>query len=388
MSSSSMVRLLPLCIVAFCGFTGFSILFPVIPKYAEEVLGAQSHLMVGLVVGTFYYVAALTMIPFGVLSDRTGRRILLVTGLFVCTVVPLLYIVVTSPLQLILVRGIHGLASASFIPAANAMVVDMSPPQRRGEAMGWFAAAIMTGFMVGPITGGFLLNSYGFNATFYACSFTTLLALLLILPWLRSMPEKPVLVVEAGGSAWGWLWQRRAFGALLTVSFIAFGSGTIVAFMPLYGERIGMTASHVGAIITAIYASSILLRAPAGILSDRIGRTVVILSGFVVSAAALALFSVFTTFPLLIVAGVVFGFGMGLAMTASFALVADLASLSARGLAMGAANSSLQAGLAIGATAMGGVAAVAGFESMFGICGAILAAGLVMVLFLIRRGSG
>lgn len=379
-----MARLLPLYLVGFCGYTGFSLLFPVIPQYAED-LGAPLFL-VGLAVGTFSYVTALTMIPFGMLSDRIGRRTILVTGLVLFTVAPLFYITVTSPLQLILVRGIHGLASAAFIPPATALVVDMSPPERRGEALGWFTGVAMMGFVFGPITGGFLLNSYGFDATFYACSLTSLLALLLILPWLRSMPGKPA-AVEVSESSWSWLWQRRAFGALLAPLFITFGSGTVVAFMPLYGEEISITASQVGILITAIYASSSLLRAPAGRLSDRIGRERVILCGFVISAAAIVFFSLLTSFSSLMVAGIVFGFGMGLAMPAAFALVADLAPLSARGLAMGAANSTLQAGLAIGATAMGGVAAATGFGSMFGICGAIMAAGLITVLFLIRPRS-
>ncbi len=378
------MRLLPLYIVGFCGYTGFSLLFPVIPKYAE-VLGTPLSL-VGLVVGTFSYVAALTMIPFGMLSDRVGRRALLVIGLVIYTVAPLFYLMVTSPLQLILVRGIHGLASASFIPVANALVVEISPLQRRGEALGWFTGATMMGFVVGPITGGFLLHSYGFDATFYACSLTSLLALLIILPWLKNMPGRPA-AVAVGESSWGWLWQRRAFGALLTPLFITFGSGAIVAFMPLYGEGLAITASQIGILITAIYASSALVRAPAGRLSDRMRRKTVILCGFVISVAGLAFISFPTSFPLLMVAGIVFGLGMGLAMPAAFALVADLAPLSARGLAMGTASSFLQAGLAIGATAMGGVAAVVGFQSMFQICGLSLAVGLIVVFFLIRRSS-
>ncbi len=384
MSSGGMVRLLPLFIVGLCGHIGWSILFPVVPLYADS-FGA-SVAIVGLVVGVSSYVAALTMIPFGFLSDRVGRRVIMVVGLLASILAPLLYIVVSTPLQLILVRGIHGLAVASFIPPANALVVDMSPPERRGEALGWFTTAIMVGFIIGPISGGFLLNSFGFDAAFYACSASALIGLLFILPWLRRMPGKPV-PMEAGESSWGWLWQRRAVGGLLTVLFIVFGSGTMVAFLPLYGGTMGITASQAGIIITAMYGSSALLRAPAGVLSDKIGREMVILCGFIISAAAIACFSFLTSFPLLMVAGIAFGFGMGLAMTASFALIADLASVNARGLAMGAANSSLQAGLAIGATAMGGVAAVAGFESMFGICGAVLAAGLIVVFFLVRHGS-
>ncbi len=384
MSSGGMVRLLPLFVVGLCGHIGVSILFPVVPLYADS-FGA-SVAIVGLVVGVSSYVSALTMIPFGILSDRVGRRVIMVVGLLTSILAPLLYIVVSTPFQLILVRGIHGLAAASFIPPANALVVDMSPPERRGEALGWFTTAIMVGFIIGPISGGFLLNSFGFDAAFYACSVSALIGLLFILPWLRGMPEKPVSV-GVGESSWSWLWQRRAVGGLLTVLFIVFGSGTIVAFTPLYEGTMGITASQAGIIITAMYGSSALLRAPAGILSDKIGREMVILCGFIISAAAIACFSFLTSFPLLMVAGIVFGFGMGLAVTASFALVADLASMNARGLAMGAANSSLQAGLAIGATAMGGVAAVAGFESMFGVCGAVLAAGLMVVFFLVRRGS-
>ena len=376
-----MLRLLPLYVVAFCGHAGFGLLFPVIPLYAEG-LGASLPL-IGVAVGAFSYAAALTMIPFGMLSDRLGRRGLMVVGLAMFTVAPLLYVWVQSPMQLILVRVFHGLASAAFIPPANALVVDMSPPERRGEAIGWFTAAIMIGFIVGPVSGGFLLNCCGFNATFYASSAASVLALLLILPWLKGMAGKPEQA-QAGDGFRAWLRQRRALGALVAVLFTVFGSGTIVAFLPLHGENISVTASQVGIIITAIYASSALLRAPAGILSDRIGREIVIVLGFVVSALSVASFALLGSFSLFIVAGAAFGAGMGLAMTASFALAADLASLNARGLAMGASNSALQAGLGIGATAMAGVAAAVGFESMFAICGAILAAGVLVTFLLVR----
>ena len=385
MSRMSLLRQLPLYAVAFLGHVGFGLLFPVIPVYAEGF--TSSLAIVGLAVGMFSYVAALTMIPFGTLSDRLGRRTILVVGLAMFTVAPLLYILIANPWQLILVRAFHGLAAATFVPPANALVVEMSPPERRGEALGWFTSAIMVGFIVGPVTGGFLLNLYGFDSTFYASSAVSLVALLLILPWLRGMGVKAAAMVEAVDSPWGWLRQRRAIGALLTVLFTVFGSGTIVAFMPLHGAGIGVTASEVGIVIIAMYASSTVVRAPGGILSDRMGREMVILFGFLVSAASIAFYSLVSSFPLLVVVGIAYGLGMGLAMTASFALVADVASLSARGLAMGAANSSLQAGLAIGATAMGGVAAATGFQSMFAICGAILAAALLAVLFLVGRGS-
>ena len=379
-----MVSLLPLYVLGFCSYISFTLLFPVIPQYATE-FGA-SVFQVGLVVGIYSYITAVTMIPFGMLSDRIGRRIPLIAGLIVYILSPLLYPLVSDVSMLMVVRAVHGLASAAFIPVAHALVVDMSPPHRIGETMGWYTASTQLSFIIGPMAGGFLLNYLGFNATFYACSAVPFLGLLFILPRLRTIPRKPA-IEEAVTSPWGWLRQRRAFGGLLTPFFITLGSGTIIAFMPLYGEGFGIETGRVGVIITVIYASSVVLRAPAGRLSDRIGRTPVILSGFLISAVALACMSFAASFPWLVAAGILFGLGMGLAMPASFALVADLSPVGQRGLAMGTASSFLQLGVAVGATAMGGVAGAMGLGTMFKICALILVAGLFLIFYLTRQRS-
>jgi len=252
--------------------------------------------------------------------------------------------------------------------------------------MGWYTASTQLSFIVGPIAGGFLLNYFSFDATFYACSVVPFLGLLFILPRLHAIPRRPA-VEEAAPSAWGWLRQQRALGGLLTPFFITLGSGTMIAFLPLYGEGFGIGIGRVGVIISVVYASSVVLRAPAGRLSDRIGRMPVILSGFLISAVALAGISFAASFPWLVAAGIFFGVGMGLAMPASFALVADLSPAGERGLAMGAASSFLQLGVAVGATAMGGVAGVAGLGTMFKICALALVVGLVLVFCLTRQRS-
>jgi MFS family permease len=130
--------LITLYIVAFVGFAGFSFMFPVIPLYATELGASVSQ--VGVIVATISYVTAFFLIPFGMLSDRFGRQKLLVGGLAVFTLAPLLYPLANNPGQLILVRAIHGLAAAAFLPTAIALVVDLTPEAKRGEAIGWYTA--------------------------------------------------------------------------------------------------------------------------------------------------------------------------------------------------------------------------------------------------------
>jgi len=351
------------------------------PLYATELGATVSQ--VGLIVAIYSYVTALILIPFGILSDRLGRRNFLIAGLVIFTLAPLLYPLAATPGQLILVRAIHGLASAALTPAAITSVIDLASKSQRGEAIGWYTTSTQLGLMAGPITGGFILNYLGFNAVFYSCSVISLLGLVFILSRLRAIPQGSAIEGTEDNS-WGWIKQRLIFAGLLTPFFIAIGSGTIAAYIPLYGESFGVTGTGAGLIITAIYISSALLRVPAGKLSDKVGRKLMIISGMAISVVSMALFSQFHSISQLCIVAIFFGIGMGIAAPASIALVADMASEGARGLSMGVTACLFQIGLAAGATAMGAVAGISSFEIMFLVCALCLAIGLLVVFGLMR----
>jgi MFS family permease len=374
--------LITLYIVAFVGYAGFSFMYPVIPLYATELGAPVSE--VGLIVATISYVTAFFLIPFGMLSDRFGRQKLLIGGLIVFTFTPLLYPLANSTIQLILVRAIHGLGAAAFLPAAIALVVDLTPATKRGTAIGWYTASLQLGLMAGPITGGFLASQFGFNAAFYGCAAISFIGLALALSRLRAIPDRPAVIPEEAGSPWSWLGQPLAIAVMLAPLLVALGSGTIGSYIPLYGIRFGMTEADAGAIITAVYASSALLRAPAGRLADRVDRRVLLSAGVGISAIAVSLFPFFHGLAQFIVIGIVFGIGMGLAMPASLAMAADYSSASGRGLSMAVPTFFFQIGMAIGPTVMGFVANARGYETMFLSCAASLAVGLFIMLGLMR----
>ncbi len=374
--------LITLYIVAFVGFTGFSFLFPIIPVYAAE-LGATVA-QVGLVVATISYVTAFFLVPFGILSDKFGRYNFLVGGLAIFAAAPLLYPLAKDPGQLIVVRAVHGLAAAAFLPAAIALVIDLTPEANRGEAIGWYTASLQLGLMAGPITGGFLADYFGFDAAFYGCSAVSLVGLVFIFFRLGALAQRPAAMLNSTGLSWHWLRQPLVLAVLLVPMFIAVGSSTIASYIPLYGKGFALTETDAGSIITAMYASSAILRAPVGRLADRVDRRLLLIGGLALSAAAVSLFSFVHTLIEFIVGGVVFGVGMGISMVAGLAMAADLSPTEGRGLSMAIPTCFFQIGLAAGPMVMGFVAERNGFEAMFLACGASLALGLFIMLGLMK----
>lgn len=374
--------LITLYIVAFVGFAGFSFLFPIIPVYAAE-LGATVA-QVGLVVATISYVTAFFLVPFGILSDKFGRYNFLVGGLAIFAAAPLLYPLAKDPGQLIVVRALHGLAAAAFLPAAIALVIDLTPEAKRGEAIGWYTASLQLGLMAGPITGGFLADHFGFDAAFYGCSAVSLVGLVFIFFRLGALAQRPAAVQNRTNLSWHWLRQPLVLAVLLVPMFIAVGSSTIASYIPLYGKGFALTETDAGSIITAMYASSAILRAPVGRLADRVDRRLLLIGGLALSAAAVSLFSFVHTLIEFIIGGVVFGVGMGISMVAGLAMAADLSPTEGRGLSMAIPTCFFQIGLAAGPMVMGFVAERNGFEVMFLACGAGLALGLFIMLGLMK----
>jgi len=382
LKNSLAYTLISLYIVGFVGYAGFSFMFPVIPLYAANIGAPVSE--VGVIVATMSYVTAIFLIPFGMLSDKFGRPKLLMGGLIIFTLTPLLYPLAHNTGHLILVRAIHGLGAAAFLPAAIALVVDLTPSNRRGTAIGWYTASLQLGLMAGPITGGFLTSRFGYNAAFYGCAAISFIGLALAFSRLRDIAQEPVVTPEVAISPWSWLGHPLSIAVMLAPLLVALGSGTIGSYIPLYGLSFGMTEADAGAIITAVYASSALLRAPSGRLADRIDRKWLLGGGVGISAIAVSLFPFFHGLAQFIVIGIIFGIGMGLAMPASLAMAADFSSASGRGLSMAVPTCFFQIGMAVGPTVMGFVANARGYETMFLSCAASLALGLIIMLGLMR----
>lgn len=144
-------RLPLLFVVVFFDLVGFGIVLPLLPFYAERFGG--SGVEVGLLV-MVYSAIQLFMAPFwGRLSDRVGRRPILIIGLVGSAISYLVFAYANSLTMLFASRILAGLGG-STVPVAEAYIADVTPPEKRAGNIGLIGAAFGLGFIVGPALGG------------------------------------------------------------------------------------------------------------------------------------------------------------------------------------------------------------------------------------------
>ena len=374
-------------IIGLLGLASYNMLVAVMPLYVSKLGGSVSE--VGLIVAVNAYCTALFLIPFGLLSDKFGRRTFLLSGLIIVTIVPFLYIFSTTLLQLAILRVLHGIASATFVPNLMASVIDMSPAEQKGKAIGWYTTATQSGLMIGPIFGGFLLSNFSFEIAFISSGIIALITLIIASIRFHVVPRKETVKLDLEAS-WSWLKQKALYGALLSPLVMLFGVGTLSAYIPLYVQDFGISATGAGLIITLCYASSAALRVTAGSMSDRIGRKPMILGGLLLSIIMMALIPQFNSLVLLSIISFCYGIGYGILQPSGIALTSDLSPRKNLGLAASMLASAVHVGQALGPTAMGAVAEMTNLSTMFIACALSMVLGwlIIIVLFRIERKKG
>jgi MFS family permease len=317
-------NILPLLVAEFIVWIGFGALLPIMPLYFTEH-GVDVRLL-GVVIAA-WPIARLVGEPiFGWIADRSGRRVLLmVVGLAVSAVALGLPLILTSPLEFVLLRALAGLATAVYDPAARGYLTDATPPERRGEAFGLYGSAQMGGLLFGPAIGGLGAAAFGGVAfVFVFGALTTLVAAFAVALRVREQP-----VVARGRVAPAYDITEFPSGAgvgrrpadetseldlaapttLLSRPFVAaivlnlggyFAGGTYEVIWSLFLKSKGAGLDLIG-LTFAMFAVPVLLISPfAGRLVDRRGGFGFIVIGSLAIATAAFVYTVLPD-PILVI---------------------------------------------------------------------------------------
>ncbi|MGB0177472.1 MAG: MFS transporter [Owenweeksia sp.] len=240
--------LLVLFITIFIDLLGFGIIIPILPIYANE-LGAPGW-VIGLIAASFSFMQFLFAPFWGRLSDRIGRRPVLLYSILLVAISYLVFAHAGTIALLFAARMLAGIGAAN-ISTANAFVSDISNPDNRARNFGIIGAAFGLGFIFGPPLGGLLKTSYGIEWVGYVAA---ILAGLNLLMAFFMLPESNQHKTREGSffpnpfKEMAKAFPRRDIRSFLLIQFVfmtAFSMLQITASL-MWEEHFGLTEAEIG----------------------------------------------------------------------------------------------------------------------------------------------
>lgn len=285
----------------FLVFTGIGLVVPIMPTFMNTLHIGGS--IVGLLTATFS-VSQLICSPIGGrVSDRIGRKKVIIVGMAIFAVSEFLFGIAEAPWLLFVSRILGGIGAALIMPAVMAYTADITTDEERAKGMGFINAAITTGFIIGPGIGGFLAE-FGIRVPFFAAGIAALISgvvTLLVLPESLSPERRAELSaaqkVGKGDSLLKQLvssYRLPYFLSLVIVFVSAFGLANYETVFGLFVDhKFGFTARDIAVIITfGSIAGAVVQATIFGWLLNRFGEQLVIS----ICLAAASLFVLMTLF--------------------------------------------------------------------------------------------
>jgi len=341
----------------FLSMMAFGIINLILTVYAKELNASMTE--IGIILSVFFITRAVLQIPFGRLSDRYGRRMLIIGGTSAYSVAFLLFAISNQLEQLFVFRVLQGLGSAALWPAAEALISDIFPENKRGEAFGKLQSNAMLSAAVGGTLGfGILIATDSVMFTFIFFTFMAFIGVSIAYLGVQNvetsrcekngMSGKIAKIYEVSHAP-------RKFVIVLILVFIAsFAYGLVQPVMIVsLQERFNVRIEIIGAAFLAYIAVFSLAQPLTGKLSDKIGRKRPIVIGLFLTSLTMFAMGIVTTLMLFVLILVVSAVADALITPSTTALVSELSRKDARGQAMGLLGLASDGGLIIGPIAGG-----------------------------------
>ena len=375
---------------------GIGIIAPILPIYAEAF--SASSFSLGLAFACFPISRALIGPIVGRVSDRIGRRRMILVGLGVFTIVSLLYTVVASLWQIGALRFVQGAASMLVTPIAQAYVGDITPRHRAGLMMNIFYSSMFLGVSIGPLLGGWLGEVWSHEAAFVAMGILSVGALVMVAIWVPADhgTHRAEGARRAEGSSLRDLVRLRPVrGMLIYFASRGFWRQGMNTFYPLYAASLlGFGEGTIGSLLSAYFFGGAVLQIPFGYLADRLKRFPQIVLGALVAPLLLVAVPYVRSMTVLLILMFALGGLSALARASILSIRTELGKSHGMGTLAGLQGSAFSVGQVAGPILSGGVADALGliwvFPLWFGV-GISAALGSVLLFRDWRReppGSG
>ena len=365
------------CIISSSSYT---MVVPFLPLYLHDlgVTDKSINIWAGLIFAASFLMSALMSPYWGRLADKTGKRRMVIRSGVSLAAVYFLGSLVDSPLQLLLVRLLQGVATG-FMPASLAIVASSVPEERMGFSLGLMQTATLTGTIFGPLIGGGLAHIFGIRASFVVSGAIILAAALAVR---LLVTEPPRHELPAAGSVADDLRRALTDKLLRTMLLlIVLYQVAVMALQPLVTLHVAeLQGSVAGAVLASgfVFSAAGVAGAIAAPLWGRLGQQLGygrVLAAVFAGAGVFTVLAYFTAniwlFGLLQFA---FGFFIAGVNPAVNTIIVMNSEAAFRGRAFGLMMSANQLGSLIGPLVSGPASAWTGIGAIFMAIGLMLLA--------------
>lgn len=345
--------LLPIFLIVLVDVFGFAMVMPLLGFYAEE-FGA-SPLTATLIVSTYAVCSLISSPILGRLSDRYGRRpLLLISQAGTC--IGFLVLGYAGALWMVFLGRILDGVTAGNLTLAQAYVSDHSAPEQRTKAFGLIGIAFGVGFLFGPFISGELAR-YGHHVPFLMAAGLSLLSIVCTYTFLERTPPPQGAAGDGPGgrrpSAFNWkiyaeYFRRPELGKILLQFFLfSFAFSCFTSNFALFAERRFFTeagrpwgAGEVGKLFAYSGMLGIILQGGIlGRLVKRYGEHKLVIAGFLACAAGYAVLGNARDLMVLLISATILSFGNGVLRPALTARITQVVGRQEQGTAIGISQS-------------------------------------------------
>ena len=350
--------LLLISLSQLCVSIGRNLVNPIFPLYASSF--NISYTIVGLVMSSFGISRLFVEIPGGVLTDRIGRKPMIIFGYLLSIASHLIAGFAQTPLVLAISRMLMGAGSALALTAGTVYVTEIATKDNRTRDLALFQSTLSIAGIVGPTLGGLISDSLGIRNIFFISAATSFIGVILAY-MLRSREEVSRPEEEPSPSTFSIreiITERRMIilSASCFMMFFLFSSirGTMI---PVYGaEELKLSSFGIGVVFSVTSVTTVVgLILLTHRLEDRLGRSKLLPLGLLICSISVFLISFASNLVTLSIFVIPLGLGFSILQPTVFGMISDYAEPENRGLTMGISRTVAAFGIVIGPTMVGGL---------------------------------
>ena len=384
---------IPIALIFFMWGFGTGALWVARPLFALALGGTL--LQVGLVSSLSAMPRLISGPIAGLLSDRWGRRPMLILGAIGHGLILVGQFATTNYVHYALLEALAGITIAIWTISSSVLIADLTKIANRGRTVAFRDTAMRLGMLAGPLVGGFIAAQFELRWVFIFIASTKVVAIFVVLflipetsparaprePAARPGETRPA----RGGIPWA-MFRTRSFVAIAaaTICFgmIGLGPGIFRTYYPIHAqETLMLSPDVIGNLVAMGGVLTMLAAAPTGFAVDRFGRKWPLVFGLVLLGGSVYLLGASTAFIGIAVAFAVFAIAEGMNTNTNQTYAMDLAPTEQRGVFLSAFHMATSAGMMIGPLLAGLLAGRLGLEStLFLFVGIVAGCALLFVV--------